>query len=365
MGPLHGLKVVELAGIGPGPFAAMMLADMGADVVRVDRPGGLRLGDESAARPDATAAAARSAVDLKDPAGRETVLRLVEQADVLDRGLPARRHRAARARPRRVPRPQPAAGLRPDDRLGPGRPDGRAAPATTSTTSRSPARCTPSAGPASGRCRRSTWSATSAAAGCCWRSACSRRCSRRSARGRARWSTRRWSTARACCRRCSGASSRTRSGSTSAGVNLLDSGAPFYDTYETAPTARYVAVGSIEPQFYAELLAGLGLADADLARPARPRALAGAEGAVRRRVRHPHPRRVGGGVRGHRRLRHARCWRSARRPRTRTSRRASTIVERDGIAQAAPAPRFSRTPAATPERAREPEPVESVLADWS
>ena len=43
----------------------------------------------------------------------------------------------------------------------------------------------------------------------------------------------------------------------------------------------------------------------------------------------------------------------------------STIVERDGIAQAAPAPRFSRTPAATPERAREPEPVESVLADWS
>ena len=39
-GPLHGLKVVELAGIGPGPFAAMLLADLGADVVRVDRAGG-------------------------------------------------------------------------------------------------------------------------------------------------------------------------------------------------------------------------------------------------------------------------------------------------------------------------------------
>ena len=38
MGPLHGLKVVELAGIGPGPHAAMILADLGADVVRVDRP---------------------------------------------------------------------------------------------------------------------------------------------------------------------------------------------------------------------------------------------------------------------------------------------------------------------------------------
>ena len=47
MGPLHGLKVVELAGIGPGPHAAMILADLGADVVRVDRPGGLRLGDDT------------------------------------------------------------------------------------------------------------------------------------------------------------------------------------------------------------------------------------------------------------------------------------------------------------------------------
>ena len=37
MGPLHGVKILEIAGIGPGPFAAMMLADMGADVVRVDR----------------------------------------------------------------------------------------------------------------------------------------------------------------------------------------------------------------------------------------------------------------------------------------------------------------------------------------
>ena len=38
-GPLHGLKIIELAGIGPGPYAAMLLADMGAEVVRVERPG--------------------------------------------------------------------------------------------------------------------------------------------------------------------------------------------------------------------------------------------------------------------------------------------------------------------------------------
>ena len=85
MGPLQGLKVVELAGIGPGPHAAMILADLGADVVRVDRPGGLRLGDESL--PDPTLRGRRRvAADLKDAEGRETVLRLVERADVLLEG---------------------------------------------------------------------------------------------------------------------------------------------------------------------------------------------------------------------------------------------------------------------------------------
>jgi alpha-methylacyl-CoA racemase len=85
VGPLNGLKVVELAGIGPGPHAAMVLADLGADVVRVDRPGGLRLVDDSA--PDPTLRGRRRvAADLKDPEGRETVLRLVEQADVLLEG---------------------------------------------------------------------------------------------------------------------------------------------------------------------------------------------------------------------------------------------------------------------------------------
>ena len=85
-GPLQGLKVVELAGIGPGPHAAMILADLGADVVRIDRPsGGLPFGDPAA--PDPTLRGRRRvAADLKDPAGRETVLRLVERADVLLEG---------------------------------------------------------------------------------------------------------------------------------------------------------------------------------------------------------------------------------------------------------------------------------------
>ncbi|GGX07510.1 CoA transferase [Streptomyces malachitofuscus] len=84
-GPLTGVRVVELAGIGPGPFAAMLLADLGADVVRVDRPGGPGLGIDPAR--DITNRNKRSViVDLKDPAGPARVLDLAARADVLIEG---------------------------------------------------------------------------------------------------------------------------------------------------------------------------------------------------------------------------------------------------------------------------------------
>ena len=86
------------------------------------------------------------------------------------------------------------------------------------------------------------------------------------------------------------------------GSNMLDGGAPLYDTYETAD-GGYVAVGAIEPQFYAALLDGLGLAERGPARPARPVRLARAAPPVRRGVRQPGPGRVGRGLRRHRRLR--------------------------------------------------------------
>ncbi|MBT6537665.1 MAG: CoA transferase, partial [Rhodospirillaceae bacterium] len=83
-GPLVGLKVVELAGIGPGPFAAMLLADLGADVIKIDRPADAGLGVPRGAEFDlATRSRPSVAVDLKNPDGVETVLRLVENADVL------------------------------------------------------------------------------------------------------------------------------------------------------------------------------------------------------------------------------------------------------------------------------------------
>src|ERR1700756_5293470 len=84
-GPLAGVRVVELAGIGPGPFAAMLLADLGADVVRVDRPGGAALGIDPAY--DITNRNKRSViVDLKAGAGPGLVLGLAERADILIEG---------------------------------------------------------------------------------------------------------------------------------------------------------------------------------------------------------------------------------------------------------------------------------------
>jgi len=87
-GPLRSLKVVELAGLGPAPFAAMMLADMGADVVRIDRQAQVRAGDKSRPHWDLLNRSRRSiGVDLKHARGVEVVLRLAAQADVLIEGF--------------------------------------------------------------------------------------------------------------------------------------------------------------------------------------------------------------------------------------------------------------------------------------
>src|SRR5579859_440202 len=86
MGPLHGVRVIELASLAPAPFGCMILSDLGADVLRIERP--------EACGPDAAVPAGpltrgrRSAgLNLKDPGGAELLLRLVEQADVLVEGF--------------------------------------------------------------------------------------------------------------------------------------------------------------------------------------------------------------------------------------------------------------------------------------
>src|SRR3989344_5659770 len=82
-GPLAGLRVIEFAGIGPGPFACMLLVDMGAEVVRVDRPGA-RVGDSS----DIIGRGRKTVwLDLKEETDRAQVMDLLEQADVLVEGF--------------------------------------------------------------------------------------------------------------------------------------------------------------------------------------------------------------------------------------------------------------------------------------
>jgi len=88
MGPLHGMKVIELAGIGPGPMCAMLLSDLGADVVRVDRIEPSGLGVPQTKRVDVNGRGRRSlALDIRSAAGRDAVLRLVQGADVLIEGF--------------------------------------------------------------------------------------------------------------------------------------------------------------------------------------------------------------------------------------------------------------------------------------
>lgn len=81
-GPLAGLRVIELAGIGPGPYAGMLLGDLGAEVIRIERPGA------AASSTDPTLRNRRTmTLDLKNPAATEVVLRLVERSDVLLEGF--------------------------------------------------------------------------------------------------------------------------------------------------------------------------------------------------------------------------------------------------------------------------------------
>jgi alpha-methylacyl-CoA racemase len=88
MGPLQGLRVIEFAGIGPAPLCCMLLADLGADVVRIDRVSASGLGVAIEPRFDVNARGRRSvALNLKNPAGAAAAKRLLAKADVLIEGF--------------------------------------------------------------------------------------------------------------------------------------------------------------------------------------------------------------------------------------------------------------------------------------
>jgi alpha-methylacyl-CoA racemase len=260
MGPLSGVRVVEIAGIGPGPFCAMLLSDMGAEVLRVDRAADVDL-PGVAESPDFLLKRGRRsvAVDLKHPEGVATVMRLVEMADALIEGFrPGVAERlgigpedCATVNPRLVYGRMTGWGQSGADAQEPGHDLNyvaiTGALAAIGRAGQPPTPPLNLVGDFGGGgmllavgVLAALLEARSSGKGQVVDAAM--------ADGAALLATMfygmrdlgQWSDA--------------------AGTNLLDSGAPFYDVYETAD-GKHVSVGSIEPQFYASLLRVLELED--------------------------------------------------------------------------------------------------------
>jgi alpha-methylacyl-CoA racemase len=263
MGPLAGLRILEFEAIGPGPFAGMMLADMGADVLLVDRPADAGLGFGRERRFDVMLRGRRSIVlDLKSAAGVAAALRLCEKADALIEGF----------RPGVMER----LGLGPDEvlernpRLVYGRMTGWGQSGPLAERAGHDIDYIALAGVlhAIGRAGEAPVPPLNLVGDfggggmlLAFGIACGVIEARASGRGQV-VDAAMVDGASLLATMFAGmiASGLWRDGAR--GTNALDSGAPWYDTYETRD-GEHVAVGAIEPKFYAELLARLGL-DASL-----------------------------------------------------------------------------------------------------
>ena len=363
MGPLRGLRIIELAGIGPCPMCAMLLAELGADVVRVDRLTDSGLGIDMAPEHHLLNRSRPSiAIDLKHPGGTATVLRLVERADALIEGF----------RPGVTER----LGLGPEDcaarnpRLVYGRVTGwgqegplaRAAghdlnyialTGALDAIGRRDAPPTPPLNLVGDYGGGALYLALGVVAALLE--------ARESGKGQTVDAAMIDGAASlmtsAYALRAAGIADGPR------GENVLDSGAHYYEVYETSD-GRHISIAPVEPKFYAELLDRIGLEPDDAPHSANrddwPKSKARLAALFRSRTRdewrdilegtdacfapvlgmdeaHRHPHNA---VRG-------------------------TFVERDGIVQPNAAPRFGRTPGAI--RCSPPAPgsaTRTVLADW-
>ncbi len=360
-GPLAGLRVIELAGIGPGPHAAMTLGDLGAEVVRVERPEpGF---DPTAGRTDQLLRSRRSvAADLKTDEGRELVLRLAAKADVLLEGLRPGVAERLGVGPEQCHAVNP--GLVYGRMTGWGQDGPLAARAGHDINYISVTGALHAIGRADqrppvplnliGDFGGGAMFLVTGVLAALWER-------QRSGRGQvvdaamvdgtSLLAQMMWSL------RGAGAWTDQRE------HNLLDGAAPFYDTYECAD-GGWIAVGALESRFYQAFVAGLGLSGEDLPAQLDPRGwpvlrarftdviagrtrdewvavFEGTDACVtpvlsfEEATTHPHL--------------------AAR----------ETVISIGGVAQAAPAPRFSRTPAAKPTPPRTPgADTEAVLADW-
>jgi len=254
MGPLAGTKVVEIAGIGPGPFCGMMLADMGADILRVDRPGP----PAPNARYDVLNRGKRSVVvDLKRPGAVAAMLALVERADVLTEGF----------RPGVMER----LGLGPDiclqrnPRLVYGRMTGFGQEGPLSRAAGHDINYIALSGALSGIGRSGEPPVAplnlvgdfgGGGMMLAFGIACALVETKRSGQGQIVDAAMVDGAATLAAFLFAGVQRGTWN--PRRGANLIDGGAHFYDTYETKD-GDYVAIGAIEPKFYSELLRLTGL----------------------------------------------------------------------------------------------------------
>ena len=258
-GPLAGTKVIELAGIGPVPFAGMLLADMGADVVRIDRVGVVTGAEVVPFQiPDDLMNRGRRSVglDLKHPAGLETALRLVERSDALFEGF----------RPGVVER----LGVGPDvclarnPRLVYGRMTGWGQTGPLASAAGHDINYIALSGVLSRIGRRGqpptpplnlVGDFGGGAMLLAFGMVCALLSAGRTGQGQVVDAAMVDGSALLMMPFFAG---RHGTVNTERGTNLLDSGAPFYDSYETAD-GKWIAVGAMEPKFYATLLRLLGL----------------------------------------------------------------------------------------------------------
>ena len=364
MGPLSGIKIVEITGIGPGPFCGMMLADMGAELLRVDRAQGVTGGDPGRPSLDLLARGRRSiGVDLKHPEGVATVLRLVEGADVIFEGF----------RPGVMER----LGLGPDvclernPRVVYGRMTGWGQDGPLARAAGHDINYISLAGVLDhmGRRGEAPYPPLNLVGDfggggmlLAFGVVCGLFEARQSGQGQV-----------VDAAMVDGASllmamiyTFTAQGiwdPSQRGVNLVDTGAPFYDVYETAD-GRHVAIGALEARFFAELLRHTGLDTEDLPHQADrdgwPVLRARLGEVFRQRTLDEWRERLEGTdvcfapvltmdeayEHPHNQVRH---W----------------IVEREGLRQPAPAPRFSRTPGTISRPPAVPgRHTDEVLEEW-
>lgn len=361
MGPLTGVKVVELAGLAPAPFGCMVLADLGADVLRVERAGAP---GDGLTPPDGPLDRGKHSVklNLKDPGDRVTLFALVEQADVFIEGF----------RPGVAER----LGIGPADleqcnpRLIYGRMTGWGQQGPLANTAghdinyialtgaldligRAGERPVPPGNIIGDFAGGGMLLALGVLAALYERG--------RSGKGQvidaAMVDGAALYTAFVHGMHAVGLWNEPR------GENALDGGAPFYDTYECAD-GRYIAVGCVELPFYLQLLAALGIDDPELPFQLDPTGWAQLKDVI--------------GARFKERTRDEwaelfansdACvtpvlspWEAHEHEHNQAR---EAFIEVNGLRQPAPAPRFSRTPAAHPEpHSGDPNSVRMLLSDW-